>query len=424
MPTHLFIVGANYRTATPGFRDRLASDEAEVPALLDQLRGHGLTQALWISTCDRIEVVAADTEPMRAADAIIQVFAQRVGAPEPDLASQTYTLFGPAATRHLFSVACSLDSQVIGEPHVLGQIKAAHRLAASAGLSGSDMEAALQAAYAAAKRVRNETALAKRPTSIAAAAVQVARDIHGDLSQCSALVVGLADIGLLLAEQFRDAGLARFSVTAPSDRRAEAAARRMAAHWTPFSELESAVVAADIVITATGSGRYILDRALIDAASRRRRRRPMFLIDGGVPADVDPAVATLDGIFVYDLDDLERLALEGRASREAAAAGAWTIVDDAVAEFSRSRAERAAIPAIAALRHHFEMARLQLLAEHDHLDGAAATRLLINRLLHEPSERLRRRAADGAMTTEQEAMEQLLRRLFALNDGHKGDQDS
>ena len=174
-----------------------------------------------------------------------------------------------------------------------------------------------------------------------------------------------------------------------------------------------ALAQADVVLAALGTGRLAIDAAMVRAALRARRRRPILFVDAAVPRDVDPDVASLDGAFLYDLDDLERLALEGRSGRSAAATAAWAIIDAEAAAFRAARAGRQAVPALVALRRHFEAARSDVLANGAGADAAEATRLLVNRLLHDPSEALRRLAADGE---DGPAAEALLRRLFGLDD--------
>ncbi|WP_207461986.1 glutamyl-tRNA reductase [Azospirillum sp. SYSU D00513] len=417
-----FVIGASHRTCSGSLRDRLTTEEVEVPALLARLRAAGLEQALWLSTCDRVEVQGVHERPAEAALAAAAIMAERLGVPPADLADQLYSLTGEAAVRHVFAVACSLDSQIVGEPHILGQAKAAHRQSAAAGMTGPEMEALLQAGYAAAKRVRNETAIAEGATSLIAAAVQVARDLHGDLMRCTALLMGLGDMGLMVLEGLREAGLGRVTVAAPVDRRAENAARRLDGHFVPWADMDSALAAADIVVTGAGLGRYILSRDALAAALKRRRRRPVFVVDTAIPADVEPEVGRLEEAYLYDLADLERVALEGRVGREAALKAAWAILDESVAGFAQARAERAAVPAVTALRAHFEAERRRLLAEHGGLDAGAATRLLVNRLLHCPSEVLRGLAADaeaGALA-ERAAAERLLFQLFRLDRAEPG----
>jgi glutamyl-tRNA reductase len=221
-------------------------------------------------------------------------------------------------------------------------------------------------------------------------------------------------MGELLIEHFRGAGLKRLTVTGPNPARSEALARQLDCHVAAFDTLRDALAPADIVITAAGGGRFIIDAPMVEKALRLRRRRAMLLLDLGVPADIDPAIEPLDGAFRYDLDDLEHVAMSGRASRETAAAEAWAIVEAELAAFQRERAGRTAAPAITALRRHFEAQRARVLIEAGG-DAVRATELLINRLLHEPSEVLRRLAADAAAdpATRREA-ERFLHELFGL----------
>jgi glutamyl-tRNA reductase len=408
----ILVVGANHRSSPLALRDRLFVEDAAVPGFLARLQEAGLRQALALSTCDRVEVqaVAAGDD---AADTITRVFAAQ-GRMEPvALGGQLYTLHGMAAVRHIFAVAASLDSLIVGEPQVLGQVKASHRLARSAGMVGPELDSVLQAAYAAAKRVRTETAVGEGPVSIAAAAVQLARNVHGDLARCSGLLVGLGEMGELMSEQLRAAGLGRLTVTAPSPSRCEALARHLTCHRAPFEALASSLVDADIVIAALGNGVRTVGVEMMREALRRRRHRPVFLIDAAIPGDLEPAVNELDDAFLYDLDDLERVALQGRVSREAAAAAAWSIVDEELVAWRRGLAERDAVPAVVALRRHFEATRSGVLANGSQ-DAAAATRLLVGRLLHAPSEVLREIAsAEGS--DQAAAAARLLRRLFRLD---------
>lgn len=416
MTAAYFVVGANHRTASGVVRDGLTAEEPELPALLARLRTAGLEQAVWLSTCDRVEVLGVHPRPADAARLVTEILAERAGLTPDGLAGQLFIQTGDGAVRHVFAVASSLDSQIIGEPHVLGQVKDAHRLSAAAGLTGPELEALLQAAYAAAKRVRSETPIAEGATSVVAAAVQVARDVHGGLDRRAALLLGLGDMGGLVLDGLREAGLTRVSLAAPNDRRGETAARRRDAHFVPWAEVNAALDAADIVVTATGLGRYTLTPDPVKAALKRRRYRPVFVIDAAIPADVDPGVAAVDDVFVYDLADLERVALQGRVGRQGALQAAWRIVDEQIAAFTRGRAARAAVPAVAALRAHFEAERRRVLTEHGGLDAGAATRLLINRLLHRPSETLKALAADGAAGGRADEAERLLTALFGLDD--------
>jgi glutamyl-tRNA reductase len=407
----LLVIGINHRTSPIELRDRFALVEAELAAALEALRGAGLGEATLIATCDRVELVTTGGDGEHAAARFVALLAERTGFPASAIAAGLYRHDGAAALRHVFAVASALDGLVIGEPQVLGQVKAAHRLAAELGLAGAGLEAVFSAAYAAARRVRRETRIAERPVSIAAAALQLARDIHGDLDRCAALLLGPGEMGELIADQFRRAGLARLVVCGPPAR-AERAAQRFSCNLLPFDELDDALAATDIVIASLGSGRAVLTAPRVAAALRRRPRRPIFVIDAAIPADAEPAVNDLDGAFLYDLGDLERAALAGRAVREAASAEAWRILDAELAAFAERRAARRAVPTVVALRRHVEALRRQALDEAGG-DAEAATRLLANRLLHDPSEVLRELA--GASPGEVAAIEDLLRRLFRLS---------
>lgn len=408
------VIGFGHRLAPAALRDRLFIEEMELNGILAELRAAGLTQAIVLSTCDRVEVQGAAADPPAFAQSVLRLLAARSGIAAEELGRQAHYLVGPDAVRHIFAVAAALDSQVVGEPQVLGQVKEAHRRSRDAGLIGPELDLVLQAGYGAAKRARSETALGERPVTLASAALQVARDVHGDLTGCLALLIGSGDMGELLVEHFRGAGLKRLSVTGPHAARSEALARQLDCHVVAYNSLMPALISADIVITAAGTGRFSVTADMVQEALRRRRRRAMLLVDLGVPADIDPAVEPLEAAFRYDLDDLERVAMSGRASRETAAAEAWAIIDAELAAFARERAGRTAAPAITALRRHFEAHRARVLIEAGG-DAVRATELLINRLLHEPSETLRRLAAEAAADpAARRAAERLVYELFGI----------
>ncbi len=407
----LLIAGFDHRAASLDLRDGFACIEADLGGALEELRGAGLRDGVLIATCDRVELASHDPA---APALLVPLVAVRAAVPESTLATALYRHDGEAAQKHLFAVASALESAVIGEPHVLGQVRAAHREAAELGLVGPALESVFLAAFACARRVRRETGISESPQSIAAAAIDLARGIHGDLARAAALLLGPAEMGELLAEQFSRAGLRHLVVCGPPER-AERAARRLTCHYVPLAELPDALASADIVIASFGSGRMVLTEPLVAAALRKRPLRPIFVIDVALPTDADPAINELDGVFLYDLADLERAALAGRTNRAAAAEAAWRIVEDELREFAARRAARAAVPAVVALRRHFEQVRDEVMAERG-LDAEAATRILVARLLHAPSEALRDLAGAG---DDAARMEEFVRRLFRLGSGHE-----
>ncbi len=401
----LIIAGLNHRSAPPEWRERFVLVEVAQGALGDALAARGIDDAVLLVTCDRIELIAAAPN----VDAFVPLLAQRLNIGEADLAPTLYRLEGDAALGHLFEVAAALDGQVVGEPQILGQMKAAHRLASDRGRVGPGLEVAFAAAYAAARRVRRETRIAERPVSIAAAALDLAREVHGELTRCAVLLLGPTEIGELMADHFARAGIGSLLLCGPEPR-ARLAAIKFGANRCDLAELDGALSAADIVIAAVASGRATLTATRVAAALKRRPLRPIFIVDAGYPPDVEPAVNELDGVFLYDLGDLERVALDGRAGRQAEAGEARRILGEELAAFNRRRRERKAVPAVVALRRHVERLRAAVLAEAGS-DAEAATRLLMNRLLHDPSEVLRDLAADAP----QGDIEKLLRRLFRLD---------
>ena len=410
------VVGANQRSSSAATREALFLEEGDLKSTLAELRAAGLDQAVMVSTCDRIEVHAAHPDPERISSAIVSVLAERAGIAADALAAETYTLADEQAVRHIFAVAASLDSLVIGEPQVLGQVKDSHRLSIEAGMTGAELESLLQAAYGAAKRVRTETAIGQHPVSLASAAVGVAGDVHGDFARCGGLLVAGGEMGELIARSLITAGLGRLMVSAQITARAEMVARGIGCHHVPFEGLPGALTDADIVISSVGTGRYLLGLDIVSDALDRRRCKPMLLIDAAAPGDIDPAVERLDGAFLYDLEDLEGVAMLGRASRDAAADDAWRILDEEIAAYSSGRAARAAVPVLSELRERFESERAQVLEDAGTADADRATRLLINRLLHAPSQALREMA--GARELDQAAghnVDRLVRRLFGLD---------
>jgi glutamyl-tRNA reductase len=414
---HFAVVGVNHRTTPLDVREQLLLAEAGQDAVLAGFAADGIAEAALIMTCDRIELVALEA----VTEAAVAGFArlERAAGLAPGAAAATsYQHRGERALRHLFEVAASLDAQVVGEPQVLGQVKAAHRRAADAGACGTELEAVFAAAFGAAKRVRTETSIGERPVSLAACAVQLVRDLHGDVAPLGALLVGAGEVGEYLGAAFQDAGLTRFTVATRSETQARALAARFQAHRIELERVDEALDGADVVITALGSGRLLVGPAAVRAALRRRRQQPIFFLDCGLPGDVDPAVDALDQAFVYRMADLESVAMAGRADREAALGPARAIVDQAVGAFVRERAARAAVPTVVAVREHFEAVRRQILASAPGADADSATRALVNRLLHAPSEVLRESA--GERSADHEQLERLARRLFGLKDEEEG----
>lgn len=422
MKTHVhptgraFVIGANHRTSGLSVRDRLFVVDANVPEFLNELRQSGLRDGLLLATCDRVEVLGIHSEPEILFSSIIKTFATHAEMPEAELCEILYVREGPAAVRHLFSVTASLESLVIGEPQVFGQVKAAHRMAKDADMVHGAFEGLLQSAYGAAKRVRTETAIGERPVSIASAACGVARSLHGGLERLSVAVIGGGEMGELMARQFKDNGVKALTVSHPNPARITQLANRLECHITPYEKLVGALAEADIVICAMGSRRYSLSVDMVRGALKARRNRPQLIIDTAIPGDVEPAVNRIDDAFLYELSDLERVALEGLTSREAESEAAKVLIEEAVADYLKDHVSRDAVPVLKQLRRHFEATQQTVLDDHSN-DAARATELLVSKLLHRPSEVLREMAVNGK--TEIKDAERLLRALFNLENTNK-----
>lgn len=410
----VLVIGANHRSSSLALRDRLFLDEPEVIPFLDKLKDDGVEQCLVVSTCDRVEVHCVDHNPARAHELIVARLAERAELDTHTISSQLYVHEGKEAVRHIFRVAASLDSLMVGEPQVVAQVKDAHRLAVEAGSVGAELERIFQAAYGTAKRVRTETAVGERPVSIASVAVQIAKELHGDLTRCRGLLIGAGDMGELTAQNLIEAGLADFTCIHSFAGRAQRIARHLSCHFDDFDNRNRLACEADIIVTSMNKRSRVVSADMVTKALQFRKNKPIFLIDTGIPGDVDPAVNDVDGAFLYDLHDLERVAMEGRASREAEARAASAILDKDLHEFFRGKEERTAVPLVSSLRDRFETERQAVLALHGN-DADKATRLLINRLLHTPSEELRALAA-VKKKKEWEAASDLVEQLFLKKD--------
>lgn len=407
------VVGVNHRTCPDAIREQLFVADEELPVVLRSLRVFGVEEAMPLSTCDRVEVAGVFPNPEEARSVIAKILCAPVGLDPALLEPLLYRHVGGDAVAHLFRVAASLDSQVIGEPQILGQMRAGHRLARSLKSSGPLIDATMSAAFEAARQVRRETRIAEGPVSIAAAALAVAKDVHGALDSTRALLLGAGELGLILAEQLRDGHATPVTVIDRIDRRAQSTAKSVEAHFRPFGELSAALAESDIVISALGEGRAVLSAEMIGSALQKRRYRPIFLVDLSLPPDIDPAVNRIDEAFLFDLEDLERTATEGKNARRAEADRARELVDAAVARFLSDQSGRTAAPAIVRIRQHLEAMRTALHAEQPNLTAEDATRLLLNRILHAPSEHLRRLAATETLDDRTIA---ILVELFGLDE--------
>ena len=412
------VIGLDFRACPDDLRHHLFVDDREVPAALTALAAGGADAGVVVSTCDRIEVSMTVPSTADATALVASTLAAAGDLPADQVAPYLRRRQGRAAVEHVFRVAAALDSQVVGESQVLGQVKACHGHARAHGLARGLVDQVFQAAFRTAKAVRHETAIGAGATSLGTTAVARCRALHGDLANCAGLMLGGGEAGAILSEDLRRAGLADLCVLDPHPRRARAMARQLGGHHGDFADLGGHLVRGDIVLAALGDGRYALNAEMIEAVLRRRRRRPVMIFDLAVPSDLDPAVNRLEDVFVFTLDDLEDGAAEARAARAAAAVAAAEMVTAAVDRFCGWLDGRRALPEARALQARFQAIRDDILAQDSKVDAARATQLLVNRLLHAPLTNLRDMTGAPAADA---ATRQALRRLFDLGDDEGGE---
>lgn len=398
----LALIGINHKTAPIELRERIAISRDELPETTLALAAvSGVAECMIVSTCNRVELLAVVESP---GTDLAGFFQRQFGLDPSLLAPHIYSHYDQDAVRHLFRVASSLDSMVVGEPQILGQVKEAYSVARTAGAIGGQLEHLLQSAFAAAKRVRSETAIGSNSVSIASVAVELARKIFGSLQGRTVFLVGAGKMSELAARHLVQQGAGAILVTNRTQERARQLAEPFNGRVIPFEKLYDAASEADIVISSTGAPHPIFRREHGQTFMHRRRNRPMFLIDIAVPRDVDPAVNQVEGIFVYDIDDLQQVAASHIAERHQQAGDAETLIAAEVERFHQRRRAVNVAPAIVSLQRQGEEIRVAELkrmhAKLGELTGEqlaaveALTRGLVNKFLHPPMQALKQAARD------------------------------
>jgi glutamyl-tRNA reductase len=403
----LALIGVNYKTAPIALRERIAISREELPETTRALAAvEGVTECMIVSTCNRVELLAAVESP----DADLTGFLHHhFGLDRALLEPHIYKQTDHDAVRHLFRVAASLDSMVVGEPQILGQVKEAFAVARAAGTVSGQLEHLLQSAFAAAKKVRTETEIGSSSVSIASVAVDLAKRIFGSLQGRTVFLVGAGKMSELAARHLVQQGAGAILVSNRTPERARRMAEqfqgRMTPQVVPFDQLYEAASNADIVISSTGAPHPIFRREHGHTFMQRRRNRPMFFIDIAVPRDVDPEMGKLEGVFVYDIDDLQAVAAANMAERSRVATDAETLIAGEVERFQQRQRTVNVAPAIVALQRQAEEIRqAELRRIQSRLGGLSAeqaaavealTRGLVNKFLHPPMQALKQAAREG-----------------------------
>ncbi|MBY4599873.1 glutamyl-tRNA reductase [bacterium BD-1] len=399
----LLALGLNHQTAPLALRERVALDAGQLPAALAGLgEVPGVEEAAVLSTCNRTEVYAQVAEGREGA--VAEWLARHHGLAPEALGDYLYEHRDEDAVRHLFRVATGLDSLVLGEPQILGQVKEAWQAARSQRRLRTPLDRLFQQSFQVAKRVRTDTRIGAHPVSVAYAAVRLARQVFSELDRATVLLVGAGDTIELAARHLVDAKAKRLLVANRTLEHAQTLASRHGGYALPLSELERHLPEADIVITATASREPVLRRAAVESALKARRHRPIFMLDLAVPRDIEASVAELSDVYLYTVDDLEQVIEENRASRREAAEQAQAIIDLQVEHFMAWWRAQGRQDALRTLRSRGEAAREEALARaREQLAAgkpadevlALLAHQLTNKLLHGPSAALRQAALDG-----------------------------
>jgi glutamyl-tRNA reductase len=392
------ILGINHKTAPVSLREKVAFNEDRLVAALHTLRQEaGVAEVVILSTCNRTEVYWAGS----ASGADLSNWLERHHGNNLDLTPSLYVHQEQRAIEHAFSVASGLDSMVLGEAQILGQLKDAYRVAHEIGSTGPTLNKLFQAAFSAAKRVRSETQIGANAVSLASATVKLARRVYSDLSTQNALMIGAGEMIALTARHFATAGVQRMVIANRTLSRAQTLAVEVKGYAVDLGQLDKELSQADIVVSCTAS-----PDPMISKAAAWISVRPIFMVDLAVPRDIDPTVADLEDIYLFSIDDLQQLVDENRQSREVAAGGARLLIEEEVARFLQESRAKDAGPAIRALRQQADAIRIQTLEQarrllasgrpvDEVLDYLANT--LTNRLLHAPTQALRH-ASESADT--------------------------
>jgi glutamyl-tRNA reductase len=419
------LVGLSHRTAPIGIRERLAFSREEAGAVAGRLAAlPDISEGMILSTCNRTEVIVAprDECPEDAVVRHVRTLLSEARQIDPaDLDRYLYVHAGDEAIRHLFRVASSLDSMMLGEPQILGQVKEAYLAGSEAGALGPRLEVLLQRAFAVAKRVRTTTAIARNPVSISYAAADMASRIFGTLEGRSVMVLGAGKMATLAARHLFSSGVRTVYVASRTFHHAQQLAAEFQGVPVTFDRFREHLVDVDIVISSTAAPHYVLRREDGVRFMKERRGRPIFLIDIAVPRDIDPALNELDNLFLYDIDDLQRVVDAGLEERRREAVLAESIVEEEVRHFIAQSRGRNAAPVIVALREKLHMVageelgrfrgKLGPLSEKQETAIREMVASLMNKVLHGPTREMKRSAAepDGGQAIE------LVRRMFDLS---------
>jgi len=417
---HILVLGVNHKSAPVGVRERVAFGPETLPdALLDLTQRPEVREAAILSTCNRTECYCAVGDLESARQAVTSWLAGFHTVTAEDLRPHLFAFHDREAITHLFRVAGSLDSLVVGEPQILGQLKEAYRRAYNVGSLGPLLNRAFHYAFKVGKRIRTETNIGGQAVSVSYAAVELSRRIFGDLTSARVLLLGAGETIQLAGRHLREAKVARLQVANRTRERGEALARELDGRALDWEAVPEALAQADVVVTSTGSSEPVLATEWLAAAQKRRKRQALFVVDLAIPRDVPEGAERVPGVYLYTVDDLESVVEENLRTRRVEAERAEGIVEGTVTEFLRWLRNQEVVPTIKAMRAKAEAIRAQELEKTrkrlgyipEEIEGALDrfSRALVSKLLHDPTLQLRHLSEDDRGEDLIEATHQLFR---------------
>jgi len=417
----LIVIGLNHKTASIDLRERMAFAEDQMETALHQVKSlPSLRENMILSTCNRVEIYAAVRETEKAVLDLKHFLSQYHGLPLKDFEKNLYSFMGEEAVKHIFRVASSLDSMVVGEPQILGQIKSAYEMAVESKTSGIILHRLLHRAFHVAKRVRTETKIGDSAVSVSSVAVELAQKIFETLEKKTVLLIGAGEMCELAARHLVSGGVEKVWVTNRTYERAVSLAQEFKGEAIPFDEMNQGLKKVEIVISATDSPQYLIRHDQMAKVIKERKQKPVFFIDIADPRDIEPSVGEIENVYLYNIDDLKKVADENIKDRGKEAQKADTIVQDEVIKFVNWYHSLEITPTIVALRNKFEEIRKKelekTLALHPNLSDKekksleALTSAIINKILHTPSTLLKQSNEEAMM----DFYLDILRTLFQL----------
>jgi len=417
----LLALGINHKTAPVEVRERVAfAPERLAQALREVCHEAELREVSILSTCNRTELYCSTD--VSGTQQLLQWLGRYHGVEPSQLQQCSYVYWDEEAVRHMMRVASGLDSLVLGEPQILGQLKSAYTVSQNEGVVGVELGRLFRHTFSVAKQVRTHTAIGQNPVSVAYAAVSMAQHIFADLRTSRALLIGAGETIELVARHLRRAGVQKMTVANRTVERAQALADQFGGRAIELGEIPAVLSEIDIVISSTAAPLPILGKGAVESALKKRRHNPMFMVDIAVPRDIEPQVGDLEDVYLYTVDDLREVIEENQRGREQAAREAETIIEAGANEFMRQLRELDAVDTLTALRNHahriceseLEKAQRQLLAgKSAEQVMAVLARGLTNKLLHQPTVQLRQASAEGQLE-----MQRLVQNLFQLSDSN------